>query len=126
VTATFDQDSYITGDPRTLTEPVFPPVCTTLLAQQAASALNQALFDTARLQGAIDSCPVGQAVELSASGSNNAFLSQPIVLKAGVTLLIDAEVTLFASTNKADYTCDNGCTHFLTVAANPAASFSKW
>jgi polygalacturonase/uncharacterized membrane protein len=122
VVATFDQDSYITGDPRTLTEPVFPLACTMLLAQQSATALNQSLFDTARLQTAINNCPVGQAVELSASGSNNAFLSQPIVLKAGVTLLIDAEVTLFASTNKADYTCDNGCTHFLTVAANPISS----
>jgi polygalacturonase/uncharacterized membrane protein len=121
VTATFDQIGYagVTGDTRTVSEPVFPPVCTTLLAQQSASALNQSLFDTTRLQSAINSCPVGQAVELSPSGSDNAFLTKPIVLKAGVTLLLDAEVTLFGSNNLSDYSCtDTACTHLIQVAPN--------
>jgi len=121
VTATFDQNGYagVTGDSRTVTEPTFPPVCTTLLAQQSAGSLNQSLFDTSRLQTAINNCAVGQAVELSPSGSNNAFLTQPIVLKAGVTLLIDAEVTLFGSNNLSDYNCtDTDCTHLIQVAPN--------
>src|SRR5262252_994169 len=121
VTATFDQVGYagVTGDARTVTEPFFPPVCTTLLAQQSAGALNQSLFDTTRLQTAINNCPAGQAVELSSSGSNNAFLTKPIVLKAGVTLLIDAEVTLFGSNNLSDYSCtDTSCTHLIQVAPN--------
>jgi len=121
VTATFDQVGYagVTGDSRTLTEPTFPPVCTTLLAQQSAGALNQSLFDTARLQTAINNCPAGQAVQLSPSGNNNAFLTQPIVLKAGVTLLIDAEVTLFGSNNLSDYSCtDTSCVHLIQVAPN--------
>jgi polygalacturonase len=121
VTATFDQVGYagVTGDPRTVTEPTFPPVCTTLLAQQSSSSLNQSVFDTARLQTAINNCPAGQAVNLSPSGSNNAFLTQPIVLKAGVTLLIDAEVTLFGSNNLGDYKCtDTACTHLIQVAPN--------
>jgi polygalacturonase len=124
VTATFDQDGYagVTGDSRTVTEPTFPPVGTTLLAQQSASSLNQSLFDTTRLQNAINACRAGQAVELSASGSNNAFLTQPIVLKAGVTLLIDAEITLFGSNNLSDYHCtDTSCTHLIQVAANTGA-----
>jgi polygalacturonase/uncharacterized membrane protein len=123
VTATFDQVGYagITGDSRTVTEPTFPPVCTTLLAQQTASSLSQTTFDTTRLQNAINSCAVGQAVELSPSGTKNAFLTQPIVLKAGVTLLIDAEVTLFGSNNLSDYNCtDTACTHLIQVAANTA------
>jgi polygalacturonase len=121
VTATFDQVGYagVTGDARTVTEPTFPPVCTTLLAQQPASALNQSLFDTARLQTAINNCPAGQAVELSPSGADNAFLTKPIVLKAGVTLLMDAEVTLFGSNNLSDYSCtDTSCTHLIQVAPN--------
>jgi polygalacturonase len=119
VTATFDQNSSITGDSRTVTEPVFPAVCTVLMAQQSASSLNQSLFDTTRLQTAINNCPVGRAVELSASGSNNAFLTQPIVLKAGVTLLVDAEVTLFGSNNYSDYNCTpDACTPLINVAAN--------
>jgi polygalacturonase len=121
VTATFDQVGYagVTGDTRTVTEPVFPPVCTTLLAQQSASALNQSLFDTARLQSAINNCPAGQAVELSPSGADNAFLTKPIVLKAGVTLLLDAEVTLFGSNNMSDYNCTStSCTHLIQVAPN--------
>jgi polygalacturonase len=120
VTATFDQVGYagVTGDPRTVTEPTFPPVCTTLLAQQSSSSLNQNLFDTDVLQSAIDSCPAGQAVELASLGSSDAFLTQPIILKAGVTLLVDADVTLFGSNNRADYNCDNGCAPLIQAAPN--------
>ena len=119
--ATFDQNAYqgITGDSRTMIEPAFPPVCETLVAQQSSSSLDQTLFDTARLQSAIDACPPGQAVELSSDGSDDAFLTQPIVLKAGVTLLVDAEITLFGSSNVDDYNCSGSrCTHLIQVAAN--------
>jgi len=120
VTATFDQAGYagVTGDSRTVTEPTFPSVCTTLMAQQSSGSLDQTLFDTARLQAALDSCPAGQAVELSASGGNDAFLTQPIVIDAGVTLLIDAEVTLFGSLNRTDYNCGNDCTPLIQAAPN--------
>ena len=121
VTATFNQHGYygITGDSRTVAEPSFPLACTVLTAQQSASILNQSLFDTSRLQSAINGCPVGQAVELSASGSMNAFLTQPITLRAGVTLLLDPEVTLFGSTNYSDYNCTADlCTPLIDVAAN--------
>jgi hypothetical protein len=124
VTATFDQNNYqslgITGDPRALTEPTFPPVCTQLLAQQSASSLNQTTFDTTRLQNALNACPSGQAVELSPSGSLNAFLTKPgLSIPAGVTLLIDAEVTLFGDNNLSDYNCTTDtCTPLISVAGN--------
>jgi hypothetical protein len=124
VTATFDQNDYqslgITGDPRTLTEPTFPPVCTQLLAQQSASSLNQTLFDTTRLQNALNACPTGKAVQLSPSGNLNAFLTKPgLSIPAGVTLLIDAEVTLFGDNNYTDYNCTvDTCTPLISVAGN--------
>lgn len=120
VTATFDQAGYagVTGDSRTVTEPTFPSVCTTLVAQQSSGSLDQTLFDTTRLQAALDSCPAGQAVELSASGGNDSFLTQPIIIDAGVTLLIDAEVTLFGSINRANYNCGNDCTPLIQATAN--------
>jgi polygalacturonase len=122
VTATFDQTGYhgVTGDARTLTEPSFPTVCTVLAAQQSSSNLDQTTFDTAALQTAINTCPSGQDVELSSADASDAFLIQPIVLQAGVTLLIDADVTLFGSQNPADYNCSGACTPLIQVAANAA------
>jgi hypothetical protein len=83
--------------------------------------LDEANFDTARLQQALNSCPAGQAVELAAQAGNNAFLIQPITLPAGVTLLVDAEVTVFTSLNRADYPCpstsSSDCTPIITAAA---------
>ncbi|HYW26693.1 MAG TPA: glycosyl hydrolase family 28 protein [Terriglobales bacterium] len=126
VTATFDQNGYqgITGDTRTLTEPTFPAVCTQLLAQQSASSLNQSRFDTARLQSGLNGCPAGRAVELSSSGADNAFLTQPgLTLPAGVTLLIDADVTLFGDDSYNDYHCTSStCTPLISVAGNSASA----
>ena len=59
--------------------------------------------DTARLQKAIDGCAPGKAVELKPDGYRQTFLSGPLVLKAGVTLLIDADAALFASRDPRDY-----------------------
>ncbi|MBN1378633.1 MAG: polygalacturonase [Gammaproteobacteria bacterium] len=64
--------------------------------------------DTARLQAAIDNCPVGQAVKLVADGSKNAFLAGPFSLASGVTLWVDKDVTLFASRSPADYDLGDG------------------
>lgn len=62
--------------------------------------------DTQRIQEAINTCPPGQAVKLSASAGATGFLSGPLVLKSGVVLWIDSGVTLYASRNPTDY--DNG------------------
>src|SRR5258708_15035345 len=116
--------AQVTGDSRTVNEPVFPTVCTVLTAQQTAGSLNENAPDTSRIQTAINNCPVGQAVELEASGPVNAFLIQPITIKAGVTLIVDAEAIVFASINPADYSCTktNWRTAGITAATNSGSS----
>ena len=98
-----------TGDGRgTVPEPTFPAVCTqvpadlTISAGEPSSELNT-VVDTHAIQTALSGCAQGQAVELVASGSNNAFVIAPIFIPPGVTLLVDGGVTVFASRNAADY-----------------------
>ncbi len=96
-------------DTRTVTEPSFPPVCTALDAELSAGSTGLPLSsetqdDTSRIQNALTTCAsTGQAVELRPSGTNNAFLIAPIRIPAGVTLLVDAGVTVYASRNPRDY-----------------------
>ena len=95
-----------TGDSRTVTEPVFPPVCATLDSQMAivsGAPASETAFDTARIQAALTACASGYAVELAVSGTNDAFLIQPINIPNGVSLIVDGGVTVFASRNPADY-----------------------
>jgi polygalacturonase len=104
-------------DTRSVTEPKIPSTCVKLDAKLSATgdALAGASLaeadenkpDTQRIQQAIDSfgsnCKPGTAIELAAAGKSNAFLSGPLELREGVTLLIDKGVTLFASRRAADY-----------------------
>ncbi len=95
-------------DTRNVTEPVIPKSCVALPARltRAGNTLaesDEAKLDTARIQQALDGCAEGQAVELKADGASNAFLAGPFQLRAGVTLLVDAGVTLFASRDARDY-----------------------
>jgi polygalacturonase len=105
-------------DLRKVTEPIFPPACITLKAAfttaQATSgsiesrANSNAVLDTIRIQQALDHCAKSHAVELAPDAANNAFLSGPIALRPGVTLLIDKSVTLYASRNPTDYELSEG------------------
>jgi polygalacturonase len=105
-----------TGDSRTVTEPVFPAVCSQLSA--AITEVNNDIPTTvdatvtnpdgARIQAALNSWSTGHpgdAVELSMdpTGAYNAFLSGPLSMPSNVTLLVDPGVTLFFSRNAADY-----------------------
>jgi polygalacturonase len=103
-------------DARSVVEPTIPPVCSTLAPNSQAS-------DTARLQAAIDTCGAGHALRLSAG----AYHAGPLTLRSGVTLLLDAGATLYASTNPKDYdlgagTCgtigpaSKGCREFINVS----------
>ena len=129
----------VAQDSRQVTEPVFPPSCTVLTAHLQSvngdlPASAESSFDTSRVQSAINACPAGQAVELMMDGSgNNAFLVQPITVAAGVTLLVDPGVTVFASRNPRDYdvqsgTCgivassSPGCLPIISVSSAPNAS----
>ena len=105
--------SLLAQDTRTVTEPHFSAPCTTLAARLSASRgmLSDAAErqpDTQRIQNAIDHCTAGQSVELKASGGKNIFLTGPISLKRGVTLLVDANVAVFASRNPRDYDVEAG------------------
>ena len=97
-------------DTRTVTEPVIPPSCTVLEAKLPAHLADsdENKPDTARIQAALDQCIAGHAVELKAAGEARSFLSGPIQLRAGVTLLVDGGVTLFASRNPRDYELSPG------------------
>jgi polygalacturonase len=120
-------------DTRTVTEPKIPPSCVKLSAQlQGVGAsireADESKPDTERIQKALDGCKPGQAAELMVSGGKNAFLSGPLTIPEGVTLLVDKGVTLFASRDPKDYdvngpgTCGTipskgPCKAFITIRA---------
>ncbi len=94
-TAVFAQDT------RTVTEPVIPAACKTLTAllPLQLSEADESKPDTARIQDALDHCEKGKAVVLTGGG----FLTGPLQLRAGVTLVVDAKTILYASRNARDY-----------------------
>ena len=91
-------------DTRHVTEPRIPSACVVLKAHLAAvdgvlpAEAEQAL-DTDRIQQAMDRCAPGKAVELRADSGKQVFLSGPLTLRSGVTLVIDADTSLAASAN---------------------------
>lgn len=95
-------------DRRNVVEPHYPPVCTQLKAHLDApngklAPAEEHMQDTARIQQAIDACTPGHAVELSSDGQDHVFLTGPIQLRPGITLLIDAATALYGSRNPRDY-----------------------
>jgi polygalacturonase len=64
---------------------------------------DEATLDTDRIQAAIDACGAGQSVRLATEGDKVAFVSGALFLKAGVTLWVDAGVTLYASRDPRDF-----------------------
>src|SRR5215467_13991839 len=73
-------------DTRDVQEPKIPTVCTRLEAKLAGTREARAQTvasapDTERIQSAIDHCKPGTAVELSAGGAHDAFLSGPLELR---------------------------------------------
>ena len=100
--------SLTAQDSRTVAEPTLPPVCVSLDAQLRANGrslakTDEALLDTARIQQALDSCGKGHGVLLRIHATDNAFLSGPLELRDGVTLIVDKGATLFASRDAAVY-----------------------
>jgi polygalacturonase len=95
-------------DTRQVIEPKIPASCTQLPAQLRATGdklaeADESKLDTVRIQSALDKCKPGMAVELRPASGNNAFLSGPLEMRTGVTLLIDEGVTLFGSRDPAAY-----------------------
>jgi polygalacturonase len=97
-------------DTRTVVEPKIPAFCATLDAH--LTSVNDGKFntlapadeskpDTDRIQKAIDQCANSQGVALQIHGAANAFLSGPLQLREGVTLVVDKGVTLFETLDPA-------------------------
>jgi polygalacturonase len=89
-------------DTRKVTEPRIPAACITLEAAIAApngviAPQDERSLDTARIQHAMNNCAAGKAVVLRAKGQKSVFLSGPLVMRSGVTLVIDANTALVAS-----------------------------
>jgi polygalacturonase len=89
-------------DRRIVVEPTIPSSCVMLKAvltldHGKLAPKDESKLDTARLQQALTGCAQGKAVELSTDGIKNAFLTGPLQIPLGVTLLVDRDVTLDAS-----------------------------
>ncbi len=82
-------------DSRDVKEPTLPAACAVLTGEAFDAVRN----DGPRIQAAIDACAPGHAVVLAASNGKRSFVSGPLVLKSGVTLLVDAGATLYASSD---------------------------
>jgi beta-xylosidase len=96
-------------DTRTVKEPVRPFTCTVVPAQLTSVAdstlaeADEGRLDTKRIQQAIDGCAPGKAVVLQRANGHAAFLTGPLQLKPGVTLVVDTGVVLFASRDARQY-----------------------
>jgi len=101
-------------------EPVLPRTCIVLRAVLSSTGglklrdADESKLDTQRIQQAIEQCPQGQAVELKADGEHDAFLSGPLELRTGRTLVIDKGVVLFGSRNPRNYDISPGVCGTLT------------
>lgn len=117
-TMAFVSACAVAQDTRTVTEPRIPPVCATVRAELKGpiQPADEVRLDTHRLQRAIDGCATGKALELAADGANDAFLSGPLELRRGVTLLVDKGVTLYGSRNPVDYETHPGSCGIVTTA----------
>ncbi len=102
-----------TGDSRTVTEPSFPAICSTLTASltsvnddiPASVDATTTNPDGSRIQAALTGCAgTNQAVRLTTDGAtHNAFLTGPLTMPSGVTLLVDPGVVVYFSRNVQDY-----------------------
>jgi polygalacturonase len=100
-------------DTRTVIEPFFPQLCTTVDAQlqshgQTLAPEDEQKLDTARIQKAIDKCGKGRAVMLHVNETNDAFLSGPLELRPDITLIVGRGVTLYASRDPAVFAVSPG------------------
>jgi polygalacturonase len=108
-------------DTRKVVEPAISPACATLHAKigRAAASIapeDENKPDTARIQAALDACPAGRAVVLErASERTDAFLSGPLELRRGVTLVVAGGAYLFASRNPRDYDLQPGICGTITA-----------
>lgn len=98
-------------DQRTVTVPRVPPACQILKAtgqgtgdkRTSTGVSDEDMLATARIQQALDSCEPGHSVILRSTDGNHLYLTGPLELRKGVTLVVDQGVVLQASRNPALY-----------------------
>lgn len=126
----FFASTFSAQDSRQVTEPRIPDTCVTLDAAIAApngviAEKDEKALDTARIQSAMDSCAQGKAVVLRAMGKKNVFITGPLELRPGVTLVVEKNTALVAARDPRLYdlapgTCGivadkgHGCKPFIT------------
>lgn len=116
-------------DRRTVTEPVVPRACTTLTARltpvgdSTVSESDERRLDTERIQEAIDHCARGNAVVLAAEDGARAFLSGPLDLRSGVTLVVGPHAILFASRDPRLYDLEPGSCGTVTREGHGCRAF---
>jgi polygalacturonase len=127
-----DVDALLPPEPSLPADPA-DPGCILAAQQQTTDTRwlpSETNLDTARIQGALNMCPV---VKLIADGPDNAFVSGPLSI-ISATLWVDKGVTLYASRNPDNYQIashldcgkvgvnDSGaCQNFLTVGGSAPA-----
>lgn len=97
-------------DTRQVAEPKIPSACVKLEPHLKGSLREQdeEKLDTERIQKAIDGCQPGMAVELlRGTAASGYFLTGPLEMREGVTLLIDKDVTLYGSRDPKVYETPN-------------------
>jgi polygalacturonase len=103
------------GDTNLPAEPTIPPACKTLEATHNVTgngSPSETALDTATIQSALSSCTAGQAVKLTASASNNAFITGPLNIPSGISLWVDAGATLYGTRSTSVY---NGAGALISV-----------
>ncbi len=110
-------------DTRSVTEPKIPHACITLRAEVVANhgiiaVADEQKLSTARIQDALDHCaaapdirsssPFSRSVVLQSKGKRNVFLTGPLTLRAGVTLVISKNTALVASRDPRVYDLTQG------------------
>lgn len=98
----FASSAILAQDTRNVTEPHVPTACVTLDASVASvhgaiRSEDEQNLDSERIQSAIENCASGKAVVLRARGRKNVFLTGPISMRSGVTLVVEANTALVAS-----------------------------
>ena len=126
--------ALLAQDTRTVVEPKIPAFCATLDAHLTSindgtyntlAPADESKLDTDRIQKAIDSCAKGKAVALQVHGASNAFLSGPLELREGVTLVVDKGATLFETLDPAVMETAPGSCGVVATGAQAAASRSS-
>ncbi len=114
--STLAAQTLATGDPRNVSEPVYPAVCMTLQAQFSSSLRAtppaSADDDTARLQSALNSCAgTGQSVVLIPTNTSDAFFSGALKV-SGEVLVVASGAMLFGN--------NYGSSHFISASGDNA------